>query len=52
MRVYENYIEYAKVEQRSSKGTDYCSHAKKVVEEAEKLKAGTITKDEYRAIIG
>ena len=52
MSVYENYIEYAKVEQRSSKGTDYCSHAKKVVEEAEKLKAGTITKDEYRAYIG
>lgn len=52
MSVYENYIEYAKVEQNSNRGTAYCAHAKKVVEEAEKLKAGTITKDQYRANIG
>jgi len=52
MSVYENYIEYAKKELNSSMGTDYCAHAKKVVDEAAKLKAGTVTKDQYRANVG
>ena len=49
MSVYENYLEFAKKESYSKKGADYCAHAKKIVEEAEKLKAGTITQDQYRA---
>ena len=49
MTVYENYIEFAKKESYSQRGSDYCAHAKKIVEEAEKLKAGTITEDQYRA---
>ena len=49
MSVYENYLEFAKKESYSQKGADYCAHAKKIVEEAEKLKAGTITQDQYRA---
>tara|TARA_B100000287_G_scaffold387158_1_gene395508 strand:+ start:1377 stop:1640 length:264 start_codon:yes stop_codon:yes gene_type:complete len=49
MTVYENYIEFAKREIGTSLGAHVSDYAKKVVEEAEKLKAGTITKDEFRA---
>ncbi len=52
MSVYENYIEYAKKELNSSMGTEYVAHVRKVVDEAEKLKAGTVTKDQYRANVG